>query len=228
MPDRTRPAGRSRPETDTPAFACYAADLLRLEEIMPEPDLRKDLVASQLGFVVRAARRIARRYRGVGLDILDLIQEGNVALLQAVNEWLDHPPQSAHFHAFIAQRVDRALRQCADGAWRESARSCSLEEHWDELCQVEAPGELEPGARLIHREGQEVMIAVLGSLDRRRRRVVARRFGLLDGRERTYEEIGQALGVSRARAAQLMASATRILRHPSRACKLVDVYRDLG
>ena len=81
MPDRMHSAGRSRPETDTPAFACYAADLLRLEEIMPEPDLRKDLVASKLGFVVRAARRIARRYQGADVNILDLIQEGNVALL---------------------------------------------------------------------------------------------------------------------------------------------------
>lgn len=228
MPNRTHPADRSRPETDTPAFACYAADLLRLEEIMPEPDLRKDLVASKLGFVVRAARRIARRYPGVGLDILDLIQEGNVALLQAVNEWLDHPPQSAHFHAFIAQWVDRALRQYADAAWRESARFCSLEEHWDEMCQVEAPGELEPEARPIQREEQEIVIAMLGSMDRRRRRVVALRFGLSDGRERTYEEIGQALGVSRVRAAQLMTSAKRILRHPSRAYKLMNVYQDLG
>jgi RNA polymerase sigma factor (sigma-70 family) len=195
---------------------------------MPEPDLRKDLVVSKLGLVVRAVRRIARRYQGTDLDILDLIQEGNLALVQAVNEWLDHPPRSAHFQAFIAQRVYQALRECADGARRESASLCSLEEHWDELCQVEAPGELEPAERLIHREHQEAIIAMLGSLDRRRRKVVALRFGFYDGRQRTYEEIGQVMGVSRARAAQLMASATRILRHPSRACKLVDVYRDLG
>ena len=228
MPDKTRPSDRSESETDTPAFACYAADLLRLEETMPEPDLRKDLVASQLGFVVRAARRIARRYPGADLDISDLIQEGNLALLQAVDEWLDCPPRAAHFHTFIARKVERAIRLCADGAWRESAGSCSLEEHWDELCQVEAPGELEPAERLIHREEQEIVIAMLGSLDRRRRQVVALRLGFFDGRERTYEEIGQTLGVSRARAAQLMGSAKRILRHPSRACKLMDVYQRLG
>jgi RNA polymerase primary sigma factor len=203
------------------------ADLLRLEDIMPEPDLRQDLAASQLRFVVRAARRIARRYPGVDLDILGLIQEGNVALLQAVNEWLDCSPRSAHFHAFVARRVERAIRQCADGAWRESARSCSLEERWDELCQVEAPGELEPVERLIYREGQEATIATLGSLDRRRRKVVALRCGFSDGREMSFEEIGQAIGVSRTRAGQLMASARRILRHPIRARKLRDAWQGL-
>ena len=227
MPDRTHPDDRSRPETDTPAFACYMTDLLQVEETAPEPDLRQDLVISKLGFVVRAARRIARRYPGADVDILDLVQEGNLALLQAVDEWLDCPPRAAHFHTFIARRVERAIRLCADGAWRESARSCSLEEHWDDLCQVETPHDLEPAERLIYREGQETMITVLGSLDRRRRKVVALRCGFSDGREVSFEEIGREIGVSRTRAGQLMASARRILRHPIRSRKLRDAWQGL-
>lgn len=227
MPDRTHPMGRCRPETDTPAFVCYLADLVQVEETAPEPDPRQDLAASKLRFVVRAARRIARRYQGVDLDILDLIQEGNVALLQGVNEWLDCSPRAAHFHAFAARRVERAIQLCADGAWRESARSCSLEVHWDELCQAEAPGELEPKERLIYREGQETMITVLSSLDRRRRKVVPLRCGFSDGREMSFKEIGRAIGVSRTRAGQLMASAKRILRRPIRARKLRDAWQGL-
>jgi RNA polymerase sigma factor (sigma-70 family) len=210
------------------ALDCYLADLLRLEEMAPEPDLRQDLVISRLKFVARAAQHVARRYSDAGLDILDLIQEGNLALLQAVNEWLDCPPKSAHFQRFIGQRVYQALRECADGAWRESAGSCSLEEYSDDLCQTEAPGDLGPEARLIYREGQEAMIKVLGSLDRRRRKVVALRCGFSDGRQKTYEEIGQVFGVSRTRARQLMASAERVLRHPIRSRKLKDAWPDLG
>ena len=49
-------------------------------------------------------------------------------------------------------------------------------------------------------EGQQVTIAVLGSLDRRRRKVVALRCGFSDGQGMSFEEIGQAIGVSRTRA----------------------------
>ena len=227
MPDEMNLTNRSAPEADTPAFAFYMADLQRLEDIMSEPDLRQDLVIGKLGFVVRTARRIARHYPGVDLDLLDLIQEGNLALLQTVNEWLDCPPRAAHFHTFIARRVEKAIRQCADAAWRESARSCSLEGCWDELCEVEAPTELEPAERVIHREGQQVMITVIGSLDPRLRKVVALRCGFSDGQQKTYEEIGQAFGVSRTRVRQLMASAERILRHPIRSRKLRDAWPDL-
>jgi len=119
------------------------ADVLRAGETTPGSDNREDLVASKLGFVVCAALRVARCHQGANVDILDLIQEGNVALLQAVEEWLDCPSEVAHFHTFISQRVYRALRRYVADAGREDGRLCSLEEHWDELCQVEAPGELE-------------------------------------------------------------------------------------
>jgi len=72
------------------------------------------------------------------------------------------------------------------------------------------------------------MGAILGSLERTRKQVVALRFGLSDGRERTYQEIGEVLGLNAVRAAELMESVRRILRHPSRAYKLRDVRQDTG
>jgi len=45
-------------------------DLLKLEEIMPAPDFRQDLVARELTPVVRVARCIARCYSDAELDIL--------------------------------------------------------------------------------------------------------------------------------------------------------------
>jgi RNA polymerase sigma factor (sigma-70 family) len=227
MPDKKNSPYRSRPQTNTFAFTCYVADLLRLARPAPEPDDRQDLVTSELEFVLRAARRVARQHEGAGVDLLDLIQEGNVALLQAVEEWLRGQPDVAHFHTFVSRRVYRALRQCAADAEHESGRLCSLEEHWDEVCQVQAPGELDPLDRLIYRQHQEVMAAILGSLERKRKQVVALRFGFPDGRERTCQEIGEVMGFSAGRASQLMQWVRKRLRHPIYAWRLMEFCQDL-
>jgi hypothetical protein len=62
MPDRTYLADQCWLETSTPAFTCYMADLLQAGKTKSQPNLRQDLTVSKLGFVVRAARYIARRY----------------------------------------------------------------------------------------------------------------------------------------------------------------------
>ena len=51
------------------------------------------------------------------------------------------------------------------------------------------------------------------------------RFGLIDGYERTLEEIGKRLGVTRERIRQVEANAFRKLRHPSRSKKLRDYMK---
>ena len=63
---------------------------------------------------------------------------------------------------------------------------------------------------------------VLDSSTPRQRRVMQLRFGLLDGRLRTLEEIGNRFGVSRERVRQMEAEALRKLRHPSRSTRLRD------
>lgn len=61
---------------------------------------------------------------------------------------------------------------------------------------------------------------VLASLNDREARVLELRFGLEDNRQRTLEEVGKVLGVTRERIRQIEARALRKLRHPSRARKL--------
>ena len=63
---------------------------------------------------------------------------------------------------------------------------------------------------------------VLYTLSDREARVLQLRFGLLDGRTRTLEEVGRNFGVTRERIRQIEAKALRKLRHPSRSKKLRD------
>jgi RNA polymerase primary sigma factor len=58
---------------------------------------------------------------------------------------------------------------------------------------------------------------VLSSLTERERKIVELRFGLVDGYERTLEEIGKQYKVTRERIRQIEAKALRKLRHPTRA-----------
>jgi len=63
---------------------------------------------------------------------------------------------------------------------------------------------------------------ILDTLSPRERRVLQLRFGLLEGHERTLEEVGKRFGVTRERIRQIEAKALRKLRHPSRSKKLKD------
>ena len=63
---------------------------------------------------------------------------------------------------------------------------------------------------------------VLDTLTEREKRVIILRFGLIDGRQRTLEEVGQEFQVTRERIRQIETKALRKLRHPSRSKKLKD------
>ncbi|HUD48545.1 MAG TPA: RNA polymerase sigma factor RpoD [Candidatus Baltobacteraceae bacterium] len=57
---------------------------------------------------------------------------------------------------------------------------------------------------------------VLATLTERERKIVEMRFGLVDGYERTLEEIGRQYNVTRERIRQIEAKALRKMRHPTR------------
>ena len=76
----------------------------------------------------------------------------------------------------------------------------------------------EAGRQMLRQE----LESVLQSLTPREAKVVEMRFGLLDGRARTLEEVGTEFGVTRERVRQIESKALRKLRHPSRSKKLRD------
>ena len=66
----------------------------------------------------------------------------------------------------------------------------------------------------------------LGTLSERERKVLELRFGLLDGKTRTLEEVGAEFKVTRERIRQIEAKALRKLRQPSRSRRLRDYLED--
>ena len=68
----------------------------------------------------------------------------------------------------------------------------------------------------------ETVQDVLGDLSDREAEVVKLRFGLIDGRPRTLEEVGREFGVTRERIRQIESKTLAKLRHPLRSDRLRD------
>ena len=83
----------------------------------------------------------------------------------------------------------------------------------------EAPVPAEVASHTLLREQ---LSEVLDTLTEREEKVLRLRFGLVDGRPRTLEEVGKEFNVTRERIRQIEAKALRKLRHPSRSKKLKD------
>jgi len=92
----------------------------------------------------------------------------------------------------------------------------------DFIEDVDALQPMDAAAREILREQVNDALAVLSG---RERQVLELRFGLLDGKDHTLEEVGQYFEVTRERIRQIEAKALRKLRHPTRSQHLRDYLR---
>jgi RNA polymerase primary sigma factor len=73
----------------------------------------------------------------------------------------------------------------------------------------------------------ELLQAIQGLGDEREIRIIMLRYGLDDGQQRTLEQVGQQLGITRERVRQIEAVALRRLRHPHLGAGL-RAYLDKG
>ncbi|MDK2982191.1 MAG: polymerase primary sigma factor [Chloroflexota bacterium] len=71
---------------------------------------------------------------------------------------------------------------------------------------------------------REQVQSALGALSERERQVLELRFGLIDGKDHTLEEVSNYFNVTRERIRQIEAKALRKLRHPTRSRNLRDYF----
>jgi RNA polymerase primary sigma factor len=87
---------------------------------------------------------------------------------------------------------------------------------------IEDEDALEPLDAASREMLREQVQSALTALSDRERQVLELRFGLLDGKDHTLEEVSRYFDVTRERIRQIEAKALRKLRHPTRSRHLRD------
>ncbi len=119
-----------------------------------------------------------------------------------------------------AAKVSRVLRASEEPISLESpVGNEDSSQLGDFLEDEDALEPMDAAARDMLREQVQNALAVLSE---REREVLEMRFGLLDGKDHTLEEVGQQFNVTRERIRQIEAKALRKLRHPTRSRFLRD------
>ena len=127
----------------------------------------------------------------------------------------------------IQRRLDAATRK-VDRVLRSSDEPVSLEGPvggddsstlGDFIPDEDTPSPMDAAAREMLREQIQRALAILTE---RERQVLELRFGLMDGREHTLEEVSRYFDVTRERIRQIESKALRKLRHPARSRPLRD------
>jgi RNA polymerase primary sigma factor len=141
-------------------------------------------------------------------------------ILKAQNEGTPLPYDVRRRWMRAASKVGRVLRAAEEPMSLDSpVGSEDSSQLGDFIEDQDALEPMDAAAREMLREQVKNALAVLSE---REREVLEMRFGLMDGKEHTLEEVGQFFNVTRERIRQIEAKALRKLRHPTRSRQLRD------
>ncbi|MBI2708657.1 MAG: sigma-70 family RNA polymerase sigma factor [Actinobacteria bacterium] len=204
---------------------------------------------------LRLVVSVARRYPlPPGMELLDLVQEGNLGLEHAVDkfDWRKGFKFSTYATFWIRQAIGRALDQKASLIRLPGDRSASLRAalravsgDGDELDvdhatlhRLATPTSLDrtigdddgnelvdllpdslpgPEDEVMARAEESYATSLLDVLEPRARYAVEQRFGIRDGRKRSYREVGDDLGVTAEAARRLVKRAVDAVRNEAAA-----------
>jgi RNA polymerase primary sigma factor len=122
-----------------------------------------------------------------------------------------------------AAKVSRILRAMEEPMSLESPVGAEDSSQLGDFIEdADAQEPMDAAAREMLRESMKNALAVLSD---RERQVLELRFGLVDGKDHTLEEVGVYFEVTRERIRQIESKALRKLRHPTRSRYLRDFLR---
>ena len=151
-------------------------------------------------------------------DFVDPQDKLQIQRVKGNSNLLPHDVRLRWAHA--ASKVGQVLRAAEEPVSLESPVGSEDNSMLGDFIEdEEAPEPMDAAAREMLREQVKNALAVLSP---REREVMEMRFGLLDGKDHTLEEVGQAFNVTRERIRQIEAKALRKLRHPTRSRHLRD------
>jgi RNA polymerase primary sigma factor len=121
---------------------------------------------------------------------------------------------------YATQKVDRVLRSAEEPVSLEGPVGDGDSSQLGDF--IEDEDALEPLDAASREMLREQVQSALTALSERERQVLELRFGLLDGKDHTLEEVSRYFNVTRERIRQIEAKALRKLRHPTRSRHLRD------
>ena len=219
-----------------PLLSAQKFHTLLLHAADGDEEAQIELVNANLRLVVN----IARKYIGHGAAFPDLIQEGNIGLMKAVRKFATKAP--ATFIEYAEECIEDAIVRSLDESEHvEFSLDTPVDKQtYNDRDEFADEDDFVEGLRLVdfvedsgapthfdrvnRLQMAELLREVLETLTPHERKVLSLRFGLEDGRMRSFDEVAKIFCVSDSAVKTVESKALGKLRHPTHCSKLRDFY----